>query len=161
MRLDKYLKVSRIIKRRTVAKEVADKGRIKVNGILAKSSTDLKVNDQVEIRFGNKLLLVKVLEMKERQKRNRFMGGVLILIMLLFILPTFNLAQSYQQLLQRRQQLADLQTQYQTLSDEKDKETAFATKLKDEDYAAKYTRAKYYYSKSREKVYTIPDLLQR
>ena len=49
MRLDKYLKVSRIIKRRTVAKEVADKGRIKVNGILAKSSTDLKVNDQVEI----------------------------------------------------------------------------------------------------------------
>ena len=59
MRLDKYLKVSRIIKRRTVAKEVADKGRIKVNGILAKSSTDLKVNDQVEIRFGNKLLLVK------------------------------------------------------------------------------------------------------
>ncbi|COO43761.1 hypoxanthine guanine phosphoribosyltransferase [Streptococcus pneumoniae] len=49
----------------------------------------------------------------------------------------------------------------QTLSDEKDKETAFATKLKDEDYAAKYTRAKYYYSKSREKVYTIPDLLQR
>ena len=42
MRLDKYLKVSRIIKRRTVAKEVADKGRIKVNGILAKSSTDLK-----------------------------------------------------------------------------------------------------------------------
>ena len=53
MRLDKYLKVSRIIKRRPVAKEVADKGRIKVNGILAKSSTDLKINDEVEIRFGN------------------------------------------------------------------------------------------------------------
>ena len=47
MRLDKYLKVSRIIKRRTVAKEVADKGRIKVNGILAKSSKDLKMNDQI------------------------------------------------------------------------------------------------------------------
>ena len=54
MRLDKYLKVSRIIKRRPVAKEVADKGRIKVNGILAKSSTDLKVDDLVEVRFGNK-----------------------------------------------------------------------------------------------------------
>ncbi len=51
MRLDKYLKVSRIIKRRTVAKEVADKGRIKVNGILAKSSTDLKINDQVLRHF--------------------------------------------------------------------------------------------------------------
>ncbi|HEN0242549.1 TPA: RNA-binding S4 domain-containing protein [Streptococcus agalactiae] len=69
MRLDKYLKVSRIIKRRSVAKEVADKGRVKVNGVLAKSSTDLKLNDQVEIRFGNKLLTVKVLEMKDSTKK--------------------------------------------------------------------------------------------
>ena len=69
MRLDKYLKVSRIIKRRTVAKEVADKGRIKVNGILAKSSTDLKINDEIEIRFGNKNLLVRVLEMKDSTKK--------------------------------------------------------------------------------------------
>ncbi|MFA9413677.1 MULTISPECIES: RNA-binding S4 domain-containing protein [unclassified Streptococcus] len=69
MRLDKYLKVSRIIKRRTVAKEVADKGRIKVNGILAKSSTDLKINDEVEIRFGNKLLTVRVLEMLDSTKK--------------------------------------------------------------------------------------------
>ena len=69
MRLDKYLKVSRIIKRRTVAKEVADKGRIKVNGILAKSSTDLKMNDQIEIQFCNKLLTVKVLEMKDSTKK--------------------------------------------------------------------------------------------
>lgn len=69
MRLDKYLKVSRIIKRRLVAKEVADKGRVKVNGVLAKSSTDLKLNDQVEIRFGNKLLTVKVLEMKDSTKK--------------------------------------------------------------------------------------------
>ncbi|WP_041981212.1 RNA-binding S4 domain-containing protein [Streptococcus agalactiae] len=69
MRLDKYLKVSRIIKRRPVAKEVADKGRVKVNGVLAKSSTDLKLNDQVEIRFGNTLLTVKVLEMKDSTKK--------------------------------------------------------------------------------------------
>ena len=65
MRLDKYLKVSRIIKRRPVAKEVADKGRIKVNGVL----TDLKVNDEVEVRFGNKLLTVKVLEMLDSTKK--------------------------------------------------------------------------------------------
>lgn len=69
MRLDKYLKVSRLIKRRPVAKEVADKGRIKVNGILAKSSTDLKVNDLVDIRFGNKILSVRVLEMKDSTKK--------------------------------------------------------------------------------------------
>ena len=99
--------------------------------------------------------------MEERQKRNRFMGWVLILIMLLFILPTYNLAQSYQQLLTRRQQLADLKKQYQDLSDEKDKEASLATKLKDESYAAKYPRAKYYYSKTWEEVYTIPDLLPR
>lgn len=69
MRLDKYLKVSRIIKRRPIAKEVTDKGRIKVNGILAKSSTDLKINDEIEIRFGNKILLVCVLEMKDSTKK--------------------------------------------------------------------------------------------
>ena len=69
MRLDKYLKVSRIIKRRPVAKEVVDKGRIKVNGVLAKSSTDLKVNDQIEVRFGNKVLTVKVLEMLDSTKK--------------------------------------------------------------------------------------------
>ena len=69
MRLDNYLKVSRIIKHRPVAKEVADKGRVKVNGILAKSSTDLKINDEVEVRFGNKLLTVRVLEMKDSTKK--------------------------------------------------------------------------------------------
>ena len=48
---------------------MADKGRIKVNGILAKSSTDLKINDEIEIRFGNKNLLVRVLEMKDSTKK--------------------------------------------------------------------------------------------
>ncbi|HEQ0688443.1 TPA: RNA-binding S4 domain-containing protein [Streptococcus pyogenes] len=69
MRLDKYLKVSRLIKRRSVAKEVADKGRIKVNGILAKSSTNIKLNDRIEISFGNKLLTVRVIEIKDSTKK--------------------------------------------------------------------------------------------
>lgn len=60
MRLDKFLKVSRIIKRRTIAKEVADKGRIEVNGITAKSSTDVKIGDELSIAFGNKTLVVKI-----------------------------------------------------------------------------------------------------
>ena len=63
MRLDKFLKVSRLIKRRPVAKEVADKGRI--NGKLAKSSSDVKFNDTIEIRFGNKIVEVRVAELKE------------------------------------------------------------------------------------------------
>lgn len=65
MRLDKFLKVSRLIKRRPVAKEVADKGRIKINGKLAKSSSDVKFNDIIEIRFGNKIVEVRVIELKE------------------------------------------------------------------------------------------------
>ncbi len=68
MRLDKYLKVSRIIKRRPVAKEVADKGRIKVNRYQPKVQ-QFEVNDQIEVRFGNKVLTVKVLEMLDSTKR--------------------------------------------------------------------------------------------
>ena len=69
MRLDKYLKVSRIIKRRTVAKEVADKGRIKLNGILAKSSSDVKYQDVLTITFGNKILEFRVLDIKDSTKK--------------------------------------------------------------------------------------------
>lgn len=70
MRLDKFLKISRIIKRRTVAKEVADKGRIQVNGKLAKSSTAVKVGDQLRIQFGNKVLEVAVEELHESTKKD-------------------------------------------------------------------------------------------
>ena len=69
MRLDKFLKVSRIIKRRSVAKEVADKGRIQINGKLAKSSSTLKVGDVLQIQFGNKTLEVKVLALQDSTKK--------------------------------------------------------------------------------------------
>ncbi len=70
MRLDKYLKVSRIIKRRTVAKEIADKGRIQVNGQIAKSSTNVKVGDTLKILFGNKTLEVRILDIKDTSKKD-------------------------------------------------------------------------------------------
>lgn len=70
MRLDKFLKVSRIIKRRTVAKEIADKGRIQVNDQLAKSSTNVKVGDTLKILFGNKTLEVRVLELRDTTKKD-------------------------------------------------------------------------------------------
>lgn len=69
MRLDKFLKVSRIIKRRSVAKEVADKGRIQINGKLAKSSSTLKVGDILQIQFGNKTIEVKVLALQDSTKK--------------------------------------------------------------------------------------------
>lgn len=69
MRLDKFLKVSRIIKRRTIAKEIADNGRILVNDHQAKASTTLEEGDTISIQFGNKLLKVKVLELKDSTKK--------------------------------------------------------------------------------------------
>lgn len=61
MRIDKYLKVSRLVKRRTVANEVADAGRILVNGKVVKASYNVKEGDIIEITFGNKPVKVKVL----------------------------------------------------------------------------------------------------
>jgi ribosomal 50S subunit-recycling heat shock protein len=69
MRLDKFLKVSRIIKRRTLAKEVADKGRVLVNGIAAKASSNVKVGDELAIRFGQKLMTVKIETIVESPKK--------------------------------------------------------------------------------------------
>lgn len=69
MRLDKFLKVSRIIKRRTVAKEIADKGRITVNGRVAKSSTDVVPDDELVIKFGNKTLTVQVMQLLDTTKK--------------------------------------------------------------------------------------------
>ncbi|EME5422177.1 RNA-binding S4 domain-containing protein [Enterococcus faecium] len=69
MRLDKFLKISRIIKRRSVAKEVSDKGRIQINGKLAKSSSDVKVGDILKVQFGNKTLEVKIMELHESTKK--------------------------------------------------------------------------------------------
>lgn len=69
MRLDKFLKVSRIIKRRSVANEACDAGRVLVNDKPARASYDVKVGDVIEIRFGNKLFKAQVVEVKEFTKK--------------------------------------------------------------------------------------------
>ena len=69
MRLDKFLKISRIIKRRPVAKEIADQGRITINGSKGKSSSNVNVNDELVISFGNKTLTVQVLQLLETTKK--------------------------------------------------------------------------------------------
>lgn len=69
MRLDKFLKVSRIIKRRTLAKEVADQGRILINGIAAKASSNVKIGDELTIRFGQKIVTVKIEDLQETTKK--------------------------------------------------------------------------------------------
>ena len=65
MRLDKFLKVSRIIKRRTVSKEISESSRVKVNGKMAKPSTKLKIGDIIEIEFGRSILVVQVKDLKD------------------------------------------------------------------------------------------------
>lgn len=74
MRLDKFLKVSRLIKRRTVANEACDSERIYVNGKNAKASYDVKIGDQITVAFGNRSVTVRVLEIKDTTKKSEASG---------------------------------------------------------------------------------------
>ena len=70
MRLDKYLKISRLIKRRTVANEACDAGRVLVNDKVAKASVNVKVGDVIEIQFGSKSVKVEVLDVQETVRKD-------------------------------------------------------------------------------------------
>lgn len=74
MRLDKYLKVSRLIKRRTVANEACDGSRVTVNGKSAKASYDVKIGDVISIAFGTKEVSVRVLDIRETTKKTESVG---------------------------------------------------------------------------------------
>ncbi len=71
MRLDKFLKVSRLIKRRTVANEACDAGRVTVNGNTAKASVKVKAGDIIEIQFGTKAVKVRVLDIQDTTKKEQ------------------------------------------------------------------------------------------
>ncbi len=70
MRLDKYLKVSRLIKRRTVANEACDNGRISVNGRVVKASYEVKVGDRIEIAMGTRTVAVEVVQVAENVRKD-------------------------------------------------------------------------------------------
>ena len=74
MRLDKYLKVSRLIKRRTVANEACDNGRISVNGRVVKASYDVKVGDRIEISMGARTVAVEVLDVSDNVRKDDAAG---------------------------------------------------------------------------------------
>ena len=74
MRLDKYLKVSRLIKRRTVANEACDNGRISVNGRVVKASYEVKVGDKIEINLGSRTVAVEVLQIAETVRKDDAVG---------------------------------------------------------------------------------------
>lgn len=70
MRLDKFLKVSRLIKRRTVAKDVSEQGRIWINGREAKASSQVKVGDELQVQYGQKIVTVRVEQIIETTKKD-------------------------------------------------------------------------------------------
>lgn len=74
MRLDKYLKVSRLIKRRTVANDACDSQRITVNGRVQKASYDVKLGDEITVAFGAKSVTIRVLDIKETTKKSESVG---------------------------------------------------------------------------------------
>ena len=70
MRLDKFLKISRLIRRRTLAKQIADQERVKVNGQLAKPATTVAIGDKIEIQCGQTLLTVEVMKIKQHVQKD-------------------------------------------------------------------------------------------
>lgn len=74
MRIDKYLKVSRLIKRRTISAQACDAGRVSVNGKVVKSSYNIQINDIIEITFGQSKVKVQVLDIKDTSKKEEAEG---------------------------------------------------------------------------------------
>lgn len=69
MRIDKFLKISRLVKRRTVAKEMAEQGRVEVNGRVVKSSYDVKLDDVISVQYGTRQIKAKVIDIRETTKK--------------------------------------------------------------------------------------------
>ncbi|HEO3709363.1 TPA: septum formation initiator family protein [Streptococcus agalactiae] len=116
---------------------------------------------QLNNQYINDENLKKRYEAEELRRKNRLMGWVLIFVMLLFILPTYNLVKSYRTLQERRQEVVKLTKDYQTLTNRTENQKLLAKQLKNPDYVQKYARAKYYFSKNGEMIYPLPDLLPK
>ncbi|HES6343565.1 TPA: septum formation initiator family protein [Streptococcus pyogenes] len=116
---------------------------------------------QLNNHYIKKENLKKKFEEKESQKRNRFMGWILVSMMFLFILPTYNLVKSYVDFEKQNQQVVKLKKEYNELSKSTKKEKQLAERLKDDNFVKKYARAKYYLSREGEMIYPIPGLLPK
>ncbi|HES9189924.1 FtsB family cell division protein [Streptococcus pyogenes] len=116
---------------------------------------------QLNNHYIKKENLKKKFEEEESQKRNRFMGWILVSMMFLFILPTYNLVKSYVDFEKQNQQVVKLKKEYNELSKRTKKEKQLAERLKDDNFVKKYARAKYYLSREGEMIYPIPGLLSK
>ncbi|HEQ1587284.1 TPA: septum formation initiator family protein [Streptococcus pyogenes ABC020063118] len=116
---------------------------------------------QLNNHYIKKENLKKKFEEEESQKRNRFMGWILVSMMFLFILPTYNLVKSYVDFEKQNRQVVKLKKEYNELSKRTKKEKQLAERLKDDNFVKKYARAKYYLSREGEMIYPIPGLLPK
>ena len=116
---------------------------------------------QLNNKYINDEKTKKRYEEEETKRRPRFIGWILIFIILLFILPAYNLVASYMNLQSKKEQIVKLQNQQKRLDAKTDAEKKFADRLKDDNYVEKYARAKYYYSIDGENIYPAPNLLPK
>lgn len=116
---------------------------------------------QLNNHYINEENLKKRFEEEEIQKRNRFMGWILVSMMFLFILPTYNLVKSYVDFEKQNQQVIKLQKEYEALEKNIKSEKKLAEQLKNDDFVKKYARAKYYLSREGEVIYPVPGLLPK
>ncbi|KGR72492.1 FtsB family cell division protein [Streptococcus phocae subsp. phocae] len=116
---------------------------------------------QLNNQYINKENVKKKFEEEELQKRNRFMGWLLVSMMFLLILPTYNLVKNYVDFKKQQQQVIKLQKEYQTLEQETKSEQLLVEQLKDDEFVKKYARAKYYLSREGEMIYPVPGLLPK
>lgn len=116
---------------------------------------------QLNNKYINDEKTKKRYEEEENKRRHRFIGWILIFIILLFILPAYNLVASYMNLQSKKEQIVKLQNQQKRLDAKTDAEKKFADRLKDDNYVEKYARAKYYYSIDGENIYPAPNLLPK
>lgn len=103
----------------------------------------------------------KRFEAAEIRRRHRFIGWVLIFIILLFILPAYNLVSSYIGLQEKKVQIVKLEKEYSDLQVKTEEKKKLAERLKNPEYVEKYARAKYYYSVEGETIYPVPSLLPK
>lgn len=95
------------------------------------------------------------------KKQNRFLGLTMVLVVLLFILPSYNMVASYIELEEKKAELKTLNATYKQVQEEASKQQDLAKRLQDETFVEKYARAKYYFSLEGEIVYLLPDLLPK
>ena len=182
MRIDKFLKVSRILKRRTVSKELAVNQRIEINGRIVKPAHEVLAGDTVSITFGNRKLTVRYeiiseekiaapLEVETEQcykncieenmakKRKKKLNSKFVALIALGLAMAMLLAvgREIMTTLQLRKQMAEAKEKLAQMQEENELLVEEKTKLQDPDYVESYARSNYMFSKDGEQIFFLPD----